>query len=127
MRQLAFVLTGWLATALLAPTSGHYPLSGYNLDKLKTLNGTLIALRLANPRSLLSLEVAGPHGELQNWTVEWAPAALLMKQGVTVGSLAIGDRLAVTGFAARDTAAYRLLVRAIRRPADGWSWSGATT
>jgi hypothetical protein len=104
--------------------SAHHPLSDYNLDGIQTLEGTLVELRFMNPHTLLSVEAADRTGRLQQWTIEWAPALLLKKQGVTSGTLTIGDRLIVTGFAARNPADHRIRLRTIRRPSDGWTWTG---
>jgi hypothetical protein len=35
-----------------------------------------------------------------------------------------GDRLIVTGSPSRDPSAYRMHLKRIERPADGWTWIG---
>jgi Family of unknown function (DUF6152) len=114
----------WLTLAWPAPISAHHPLSNYNLDQTQTLNGILVGLQIANPHSLLYLDVVDQTDKSQRWTIEWAPALLLKKQGVSASTLAEGDHLVVTGFAARDPAEHRLRLRTIRRPSDGWTWTG---
>jgi len=117
-------LTAWLSIANLVSISAHHPLSNYNLDRAQTLEGTLLELRLVNPHSSLTLNVRNEHGQWEPWTVEWGSALLLKKQGVTAGTLAVGDHLTVTGFVALDRSDRRIRLRTIRRPTDGWTWTG---
>src|SRR5215831_10753621 len=106
MKRLALIAIV-LILVRLAVVSAHHPLSNYNLDGIRTLEGTLVELRFMNPHSLLTLEVPDRTSHPQQWTVEWAPVLLLRKQGVTSAVLAIGDRLVVTGFVALNPADHR--------------------
>src|SRR5215471_3756150 len=124
MKRQALALAAWLTLVCLAPISAHHPLSDYDLEKTQTLDGTLVEFQLANPHSLLYLDAPDQTGKSLRWTIEWAPALLLKKQGVTISTLAEGDHLVVTGFAARNPADRRIRLRTIRRPRDGWTWKG---
>jgi hypothetical protein len=121
-RILAF--TAALTMVSFMPVRAHHPLSNYDLDHVRTLDGTLLELRLANPHSFLTLTVRDEAGQPEPWTIEWGPALLLKRQGVSTGTLAAGDHLIVTGFAALDPADHRIRLRTIRRPTDGWTWTG---
>jgi hypothetical protein len=124
MKRWSLAVAGWLTLVWLTPISAHHPLSNYNLDQTQVLDGTLVELQIVNPHSLLYLDVPDQTGKPQRWTIEWAPALLLKRQGVTAGTLAEGDHLVVTGFAARNPADHRIRLRTIRRPSDGWTWTG---
>jgi len=43
---------------------------------------------------------------------------------VTKDTLRPGDKVIVTGSPPRDPSEYRLHLKRIERPADGWKWSG---
>jgi len=49
----------------------------------------------------------------------------VVTQGVTKETLKPGDRVIITGSPARDPAAYRVHLKKIQRPADGWEWVAA--
>jgi hypothetical protein len=121
-RILAF--TAALTMVSFIPVHAHHPLSNYNLDQVRTLDGNLLELRLANPHSFLTLTVRDEAGQPEQWTIEWGAALLLKRQGVNPDTLAAGDRLIVTGFAALDPTDRRIRLRTVRRPADGWAWTG---
>jgi hypothetical protein len=124
MAYRALWLAVWLSIASVVPAAAHHPLSDFDLDSVRVLDGILFELRLVNPHSMLTLDVRDRDGRSEKWTVEWGPALLLKRQGVTTGTLAVGDHLVVTGFAAVDPAAHKIRLRTIRRPTDGWTWTG---
>jgi hypothetical protein len=124
MKLRAPILAGLIALLCHVPASAHHPLTDYNRDQTRTIEGTLVELQLSNPHSLLLLDVHDQSGGSQRWTIEWFAAFLLKQQGVTRGTLTGGDHLIITGYAARNPADHRLWLRTIRRPADGWNWTG---
>jgi hypothetical protein len=124
MNLRILALTAVFTIAGFIPVRAHHPLSNYDLDHVRTLDGTLLELRLANPHSFLTLTVREEAGPPEQWTIEWGPALLLKRQGVAPGTLASGDHLIVTGFAALDPTDRRIRLRTVHRPADGWTWTG---
>ena len=124
MKPRALALAGCLALAWFAPLSAHHPLSDYNLDDPQTIEGTLVEVQLANPHSMLDVDVPDHAGGSQRWRIEWLPALQLKGQGITTGTLGIGDHVVVAGYLSRNPADHRIRLRTIRRPADGWKWAG---
>jgi hypothetical protein len=66
----------------------------------------------------------GTDGHTERWTVEWLAVLMLRRDGVEDGTLKPGDHLVVTGHPSRDHNVRQLWLRTIRRPADGWAWTG---
>jgi hypothetical protein len=59
---------------------------------------------------------------VRQWAVEWAgrerdPESALMNV------LMVGDHVVVTGSPGRDPGTFRILLREIVRPKDGWRWT----
>jgi hypothetical protein len=107
-----------------ASITAHHPLTDYNLDQIRTIEGTLAVVQLSNPHSLLFLDVRDQTSRSQRWTIEWFSAYQLRQQGVTTGTLTAGNHVIITGYAARNPTEHRLWLRTIRRPTDGWNWTG---
>jgi hypothetical protein len=61
-------------------------------------------------------------GEPIRWSIEWGAAGQLAQQGVRTGSLKVGDKVKVSGSPGRNSDDYRLRMRSITRPSDGWTW-----
>jgi hypothetical protein len=61
-------------------------------------------------------------GEPIRWSIEWGAAGQLAQQGVRTGSLKVGDKVKVVGSPGRNSDDYRLRMRSITRPSDGWTW-----
>jgi len=67
-----------------------------------TVTGTVTKVSWSNPHVMLDMNVKDDSGKLANWKMELASPNGLMRQGWKVDSLKPGDRVAVSGYAARD-------------------------
>jgi len=63
-------------------------------------------------------------GSVKTWALEWGSTNDLTQAKITRTTLKPGDKLKVTGEAARDAASLRLLISSVERPSDGFSWRG---
>jgi thiamine monophosphate kinase len=61
---------------------------------------------------------------MRRFAAEWANPARLTRDNVTKDTLKPGDRVIVTGSPGRTASEYKLHLKRIVRPADGWSWIG---
>ena len=73
-----------------------------------------------NPHSYIFLREAG-HDE-RIWSLEWASAKKLSRQGVQAGTIRSGDYVVVTGHPPRMTTEYRILIQLLTRQNDGFIW-----
>ena len=79
-----------------------------------------------NPHSFLRVDVTDKSGATKTWALEWGSTGQLAKSAMTRTTLKPGDHLIITGQPSRDMNddAPRLLLQTVKRPSDGWAWSG---
>jgi hypothetical protein len=123
MKFPSLVLIGVLILADPMPSTAHHSFAGeYILDQTSTIKGTVLEFNVRNPHSYIILNVKGSTSSVVRWFVEWNGATLLTQTGVTAQTLKPGDSVNIIGRPSRDKNARKLLVKVIRRPADGWTW-----
>ena len=119
----AFVSLG--ASIVALPASAHHSYAAtYDADRLITIEGELVSFMLRNPHTMVYVLAPDESGATQRWAIEWGAASLLRGEGIEGESLKAGDHVIVTGVPGRQESARRMLMRAVERPSDGWSWSG---
>jgi len=111
-------LTAILGTAALAMSvaSAHrsFP-AEFDSNKPVTLEGTVVKMDFVNPHSWLYLDVKGPDGQIQHWSVEGGAPGVLLRNGWTRTTLPEGTKIVVHGFMSKD-GAYRANSRDIQLP-----------
>ncbi|HEY1910859.1 MAG TPA: DUF6152 family protein [Vicinamibacterales bacterium] len=112
-------------TAAVVPLSAHHSFAAtYYEDKTQTIEGDLVQFVFRNPHSYVHLEAPGEDGEMHRWAVEWGSGMQLSTQGLTATALKAGDHVIVTGAPGRNSEDYRMRMRSITRPKDGFKWNG---
>lgn len=103
----------------------HHSFSAtYDSTKSVEIEGVVKEFAWRNPHSFMRIDVTDKDGTTKTWALEWGSTNDLTQAKVTRTTLKPGDRLIVTGEPGRDAAATRLLIVSLKRPADGWTWSG---
>lgn len=74
----------------------------YDLTKVVTIQGTIMIVNLTNPHGVIYLNVKGPDGSAQKYTVHTVSGTSLNRMGVTKSSLPIGSTIVVQGWPGRD-------------------------
>jgi hypothetical protein len=115
---VVFILT---AVSLYAH---HSFAATYDESKSITIQGKVAAFLLRNPHSFIHVEVKAEDGKTVRYGVEGASAQQFAQQGVNRDALQPGDVVVVTGNPGRNPTDYRMRLRSITRPSDGWKWSG---
>ena len=96
----------------------------YFVDKTITIEGNLVQFLYRNPHSFVKVEAPDDQGKMQTWSIEWGGAGQLSREKVARDTLKPGDHVIVTGNPGRDPDEHRIRIHNIRRPSDGWEWSG---
>jgi hypothetical protein len=111
------------ALSLSTAAFAHHSFSAvYNQKETIKLEGKLVQFAIRNPHSYVFVEAKDPEGKVQRWSLEWGGAAQLAGQGVDQNTLKVGDHIVITGSPSRAPGEYRVLVRTIDRPSDGFTW-----
>ena len=103
--------------------SGHHSYGAtYDTSREVRLEGTLVQFLYRNPHSFVHVQAPDEHGELQRWSIEWSGTAQLDRQGISRGTLKVGDEVVVVGRPSRVPGEPRLLMVRLQRPTDGFTW-----
>ncbi len=125
MKRTAFALL--IAGAFLSavPAFAHHSFAAtYFEDKNITVEGTLVQFMFRNPHSFVHIEAPDDSGKMETWAVEWGGGGQLSRDGVSRDTLKPGDHVIITGNPGRNPEDHRIRMRSIKRPSDGFGWSG---
>jgi hypothetical protein len=103
MNAKPLVLFAFAAAIFLvcAPLSAHHGAASYE-PKLTTLKGTVTEFRFMNPHSEIFFEATDANGKIQKWIAEAVSVTSMSRDGWTKNILKPGDRINITGNAAKN-------------------------
>ena len=109
----------------VTPVSAHHSFAAYYFeDHSITLEGVVQEFQLRSPHAILIFTSRDRDGREQTFSAEWGNPRRLSSQGVTKDTLKPGDAVVVTGSPGRVGSENKVHLKGIKRPADGWVWSG---
>ena len=121
----ACVTLALAALVFQAIASGHHSFAlHYFEEQSVSVEGPLVEFEFRNPHAWVHLTAPDAAGEMRTYSAEWSNPNRLSQQGITKNTLKPGDLLVVTGSPGRTAGEYRIHLKRIVRPADGWKWSG---
>lgn len=98
---LAAVLIG--ASAWTSSAMGHHSFAAvFTLQKPITMSGTITEVEWANPHCHAQVLVTSADGKQTPWTFEFGAPMALHKAGMTRSMLPAGQKVTITGYAAKD-------------------------
>jgi hypothetical protein len=102
------------------PVSAHHGTSGYDMERVITLNGTVTSFNWSNPHCLVHIDVKDSKSDVKDWIVELAAPTLMSRNGWTKDSLKPGDDViaethpakngATTGLSGASTSVLKFVV-----------------
>lgn len=107
------------------PAGAHHSFAAFYFESQSiTIEGEVQEFQFRSPHAILLFTARTPEGQLHTYAAEWGNPRRLGSQGIDKDTLKPGDLVVVTGSPGRAASEYTVHLRGIRRPADGWSWSG---
>ena len=121
--RIRFVVVALAAVAWGASLAAHHSVGGvYRDDARVTIEGELVTLVYRSPHSYLHVLAPDRQKQQRMWAIETA-SGLQLRQTLAAAGLVPGDRVIVTGDPARDDGTWRIRLREIVRPRDGWRFT----
>lgn len=115
------MLTAVLAAA--TPTLAHHAFSTYYFeDQQVSIDGVVVEFTLQAPHAWVYLVAPAPSGEMQRYAAEWSNPARLGRDKIVKDTLRAGDRVVISGSPGRVASEFKIHLKHIVRPADGWTW-----
>jgi hypothetical protein len=122
MKSLALVVT---LAVVAAPLAAHHSFPAYYFEQQSvTIEGELVEFNYRTPHTWVHVRTRDGEGAVQTFAAEWSSPNRLQREGISKDTLKVGDHVRVTGSPGRIAAEYRLHLKSIERPADGWRWAG---
>ncbi len=128
MKKLTISLLSTSLVLLMASGSieAHHSFPAtYIVDQKVQIEGQVVQFLFRNPHSFIHVMAPDPEGNMQRWAIEWGGGGALGRDAVTRETLKPGDKVIVTGNPGRNAADHRIRLNSIKRPSDGWGWSGS--
>jgi hypothetical protein len=123
MKYRMLLVLGAMAFLFGASAYAHHSFAAvYNVKESVKLEGNLVQFVFRNPHSFVFIEAPDQEGKIQRWSLEWGGAGQLAGQGVQQKTLNVGDHVIVTGQPSRAPGEFRVLLKTLKRPSDGFSW-----
>lgn len=101
------ILVTLLGIGMALTAAAHHGDAGRYEETITTLSGTVVAMQLINPHSLLIFDVIDPQtGQSVRWQAEISNAIGLARIGWTRDTLKPGDRVTMSGRVLKSGAPY---------------------
>jgi hypothetical protein len=124
-RTILLIIAGVTLLAGGERVFAHHSFSAtYDSANKVEIEGVVKEFVWRNPHSFMRIDVTDKAGAVKTWALEWGSTNDLTQAQITRTTLKPGDKIVVTGEAARDQSSLRLLILSVNRPSDGFSWRG---
>jgi hypothetical protein len=106
MKNILLASLAVAAASLAVPraAAGHHGYAAFDTTAEVTLSGTVTDFHFVNPHCVIEFDVQDEKGQVQNWKAELTSANHLAPKGWTESSIQAGDKLAITGYRAKNGA-----------------------
>lgn len=124
MRGTLFTLAVAAIVAAADAEAHHSFAAYYHESETTSIEGQVREFQFRSPHAILLVAARTPEGRIETYAAEWGNPRRLGNQGITKDTLKPGDIVVVTGSPGRTPSEYKIHLKGIQRPADGWSWGG---
>ncbi len=103
MRKVLSIIAILVSLFSTMTALAHHSFSAeFDVGKPVTLVGTVKEFEWTNPHAWLHMEVTAEDGSTQEWAVEFLGVNSLIRSGMSPKTVKPGDKLTITGYAARN-------------------------
>ena len=122
MKRLVYMLA--LAALVVGiPAYAHHSFNNYYFESQSTsVEGEVVEFEYRSPHAWVHIMAKNETGQMQKYSAEWSNTNRLKQQGITKDTIKPGDFVVITGSPGRKPEEYRLHLKGIQRPSDGWRW-----
>ena len=115
------VLVVGVMSSAVRPAFAHHSFTAFwYMDRMSTIEGVVVELKMVNPHPILTVEVTDAKGQKAVWSITArATASALVKGGWTPETLGPGTRVKVEGAPPRREGTKALAAGSITRMSDG--------
>ena len=122
MTRTLLTLAIWTVLAAI-PVAAHHSFAAYYFeDQSVSISGSIHEFRYSNPHAILVVNAMDQSGRMQRYEAEWAGPTRLERQGIRKDTLKPGDYVVLTGAPGRVATEYKVHLKSLHRPSDGWKW-----
>src|SRR5688572_11817866 len=118
------VLLGFAGAAAMATSlAAHHSFAAYYHEQQSvTIEGDVVEFEYRAPHAWVHVNAPDPSGRTRTYAAEWANPARLSRDNITKDTIRPGDVVRITGSPGRTEDEYKMHLKGIERPKDGWSW-----
>ena len=124
MRGTLFAVAATVIVAAIQVQAHHSFAAYYHEGQTMSIEGQVQEFQFRSPHAILLVTARTPDGQMATYAAEWGNPRRMSRDGITKDTLKPGDVVVVTGSPGRTASEYKMHLKGIRRPADGWSWGG---
>jgi uncharacterized protein DUF6152 len=111
--------------ALSARASAHHSFAAFYFeDQSVSIEGVVTEFHYVNPHAWVYISARDVEGVLRTVGAEWSNPARLVQAQIRKDTIKPGDHVIITGSPSRDAQEYKIHLKHIVRPSDGWTWAG---
>jgi hypothetical protein len=121
MNRLLFAVV--FATLSVIPVYAHHSFARYYFEnETISIAGQIIEFEYRSPHAWVHLMAPDKNGQMQRFSAEWSNTNRLARSQVLKDTLKPGDHVIISGSPGRNPGEYKLHLKGIHRPADGWKF-----
>jgi hypothetical protein len=102
LRILAAIAVVAFLVAPRAARAHHSFAAEFDINKPVTLQGVLTKMEWVNPHGWIYVDVKGPDGQVQHWSIEAGGPTQLLRRGLRKDDFPAGIEVTITGYRSRD-------------------------
>ena len=107
------------------PLQAHHSFAAHYFEEQSvTVQGEVVDFEYKSPHAWVHILVRNEAGQTQRYSAEWSNPNRLQQLKITRDAIKPGDVVIITGSPGRNASEYKIHLKGIERPADGWNWRG---